>query len=77
LRSRKLLAVDFGFGEQNLPFVAFFFHLVLFLFALVRFEANFSFFAWRLLIGDRSGLYERRAHEWFDSAGKGRAAFHR
>ena len=37
------LAFDFGFGEENFPFVAFFFHLVLLLFALVRFEPNSLF----------------------------------
>ena len=42
--------IDFGFGEQNVPFVVFFRHVVLLLFAsilllraLLRFEANLFF----------------------------------
>ena len=48
--------VDLGFGEQNLPVMVFFRHLVLLLFAgvvlfraFLRFEPNFYFCAFRLL----------------------------
>ena len=45
-----MLVVELGFGEQNVPFMVFFRHLVLLLFAsfllaraLLPFEANFLF----------------------------------
>jgi hypothetical protein len=45
-----LLVVELGFGEQQVPFVAFFHHFVLlllagvfFLFLFLRFEPNFLF----------------------------------
>ncbi len=34
-RSENVLVVDFGFGEQNVPFMVFFRHLALLLFANV------------------------------------------
>ena len=50
IQSGKLLVIDLGFGEQNLPGMVFFRHLVLLLFAgvvlfraLLRFEPNFYF----------------------------------
>src|SRR4051794_40271371 len=42
----ELLAIDFGFGEKNVPLVALFFHFVPLFFALgalLRFEANLYF----------------------------------
>jgi len=42
----ELLAIDLGFGEGDVPFMALFFHFVPFflaLGALLRFEANFGF----------------------------------
>ena len=41
----ELLAIDLGFGEEDVPFMALFFHFVPLLFALgalLRFEANFG-----------------------------------
>ena len=42
----ELLAIDLGFGEKDVPFMALFFHFVPFFFALgalLRFEANLVF----------------------------------